>query len=110
MLESLRRRRRLIIATSVILIASLLTFLGVRHTTSGSTQNADRPSVRDSFYWERRGDVASSSTRRVAQPQDAGSPRGRVRVDTAWLLVPLGVMALIMLIPPRAEPGLSRAF
>ena len=99
MLESLRPRRRLIIATSVILIAASVTFLGARHTTAGSTQNADRPYVRDSFYWEQRGDLASSSTRRVAYPQDAGSPKGRVRLDTAWLFVPLGVMALVLLLP-----------
>jgi hypothetical protein len=41
MLKPLRRRRRLIIATSVILIAAPLTFLGARHTTYGPRQNQD---------------------------------------------------------------------
>jgi hypothetical protein len=80
MLESLRRRRRLIIATSVILIAGPLTFLGAHHMTSGSAQSAD-------------------GKRLVAQPQGAGTSGGGVRVDTTWLLVPLGVMGLVMLIP-----------
>jgi hypothetical protein len=35
----------------------------------------------------------------VAQPQDAGTPRGGVRLDKTWLLVPLGVMALVVLLP-----------
>jgi hypothetical protein len=80
MLKSLRRRRRLIIAASVILVAAPLTFLGARHTTLGSRQNPD-------------------GKRLVAQPQDAGTPRGGARLDKTWLLVPLGVMALVMLIP-----------
>jgi hypothetical protein len=80
MLKSLRRRRRLIIATSVILVAAPLTFLGARHPTLGSRQKPD-------------------GKRLVAQPQDAGTPRGGARLDKTWLLVPLGVMALVVLLP-----------
>lgn len=80
MLESPRRRRRLIFATSVILIAAPLTNLGARQVMPGLPQSAD-------------------GKRLVAQPQDAGTPRGRVRLDRTWLFVPVGGMALLLLMP-----------
>lgn len=49
-LDSPRRRRRLAIAATLVVIAVPSIYLAAHYTTSGSTENANGPNVSDSFY------------------------------------------------------------
>ena len=52
MLDSPRRRRRLGIAATLLVVAVPSIYLAAHYTTSGSTENANGPNVSDSFYRE----------------------------------------------------------
>ena len=48
-LESPRRRKRLAIVTTLVVVAVPLVYLAAHYTTSGSPGNANGPYVSDSF-------------------------------------------------------------
>jgi hypothetical protein len=64
-LDSPRRRRRLAIATVVVVIAVPSIYLAAHFTTSGSRQNANGPYVSDSFYREPKHAPFTAAKRRA---------------------------------------------
>jgi hypothetical protein len=100
LLESHRRRRRLMFAT-VLVVAVPLVYLGVHLSTPGSAGNATGPYVKDDFYTQPKHVRFTAASRRAVRKVLAGfvhSAVARCDVGASWDLA-----------GPSLRSGLSRA-
>jgi hypothetical protein len=100
LLESHRRRRRMMFATALVTAVPLV-YLGVHFSTPGSAGNANGPYVKDDFYTQPKHVPFTAPNRRAVRKVLAGFVRSavaRCEVGASWDLA-----------GPSLREGVSRA-
>jgi hypothetical protein len=95
LLESPRRRRRLLVTAAVLALAGPLIYLGIRYSSPGSPENANGPAVNDDSFYRRPKQVPFSAAKRRAVRKVLAhfiaTAVARQRVADSWALAGPGL-------------------